>query len=482
MFFEHLSRFGEQIAAIEGGNSISYIQLAERVNSLADQIISEIGNTTTVILLKANNSICTLIAYLAVLKTKHCLMLVSPQIAEEELALMCEKFSPSLLIGEGSQHAANIENLSKKGKTLKIVQDSDVAILLSTSGSSGNAKYVALSRVNVQANTESICSYLPILSTDRTLCALPLHYSYGLSVVNTHIQKGACCVFTQSTPISKDYWQALEQGHINSFAGVPFTYELMHSLRFTKKILPNLRYFTQAGGKLNSELVESYANYAHDNDIAFYVMYGQTEATARMAYLEPQKLTLKPNAIGQPIPGGEFRLIDDTGREVTGTNTQGELTYKGQNVMLGYASKFKDLHGLSHNSSWAERWLATGDLGYVDEEGDYFITGRKSRFIKLAGKRIDLDECESSLKAQGVKCFCTGDDSQMVIGVLTAEDKHAVSFDGDYESNTEITKQHLHHKYGIHPSKQIIVELAEPPINANGKTDYPMLKSLAKAH
>lgn len=482
MFFDELSRFGEQIAAIEGGSQISYIQLADRVDALVCNIVAEVGNSSTVIMLKSNNSICTLVAYLAVLRTKHCLMFVSPQIADKEFALLYEKFLPSLLLSQDSQLALKIENLSKKGKRLHIVRDSDAAVLLSTSGSSGNAKYVALSRVNLQANTESICSYLPILPTDRTLCALPFHYSYGLSIINTHIQKGACCVFTESSPISKDYWQTLEEGHISSFAGVPFTYELMHSLRFTKKVLPNLRYFTQAGGKLNRELVESYASYARNNGIDFYVMYGQTEATARMAYLEPQKLTSKPNAIGQPIPGGEFILVDDAGRKVTGSNEKGELKYKGQNIMLGYVSQLEDLHELSHNSSSTERWLATGDLGYFDKDGDFFITGRKSRFIKLAGKRIDLDECEFSLKAKGTNCFCTGDDSQMVVGVLIPQNESLKDLNDNSGNHTEITKQHLHLKYGIHPSKQVIVELEEPPINENGKIDYPILISLAKEH
>lgn len=445
MFFQQLAQKGDNPAAIEGDTILSYRQLAQECERFA----SELGPKRQLIVLKAHNSIATLVAYLSALMHKHPLMLVDPQLSAEKLDKLIQCYQPNVLIDELKLTRLSATNLSMAA---------ELALLLSTSGSTGSAKQVALSSCNLHANAASICAYLPIKAGDKTITTLPFFYSYGLSVINSHLLAGACIVFNQYSLVNREFWQVFRQHEVNSLAGVPHSYDMLLKLRFTRMELPSLRYFTQAGGKLTADKVLQLAEYALQHNKQFFVMYGQTEATARMAYLSPEKVLTKPEAIGRAIPGGQLTLLDEQGQLIETCNVQGELCYSGDNVMLGYAQSFQDLASFSPASL-----LHTGDLAYRDEEGDFIICGRLKRFIKLFGQRINLDEVENLIQAHSQRqTYCCGDDSKLLIAVKNCDDIQSLKlFVCTYLS--------------LHPSALELRSVTELPLSANGKKDYQSL-------
>jgi long-chain acyl-CoA synthetase len=445
VFFQQLAQKGDTLAAIDGGTRLSYRQLADA----CAQFASELGPKRQLIVLKAHNSIATLVAYLAALTHQHPVLLVDPQLSDDKLDKLIQCYGPNVLIDE-----LKIKLLDAR----PLPMAEELSLLLSTSGTTGSAKQVALSALNLQANAASICAYLPIQVSDKTITTLPFFYSYGLSVINSHLLAGACIVFNQYSLVNREFWQVFKQQQISSFAGVPHSYDLLLKLRFTRMDLPSLRYFTQAGGKLSADKVLLLAEYAKQHNKAFYVMYGQTEASARMAYLSPEKALCKPDAIGQAIPQGQLILLDEQGKPIHDNEQRGELCYQGDNVMLGYAESAKDLGIFSPPVQ-----LHTGDLAYRDEDGDFIICGRLTRLIKLFGQRINLDEVETLiLTYRQLETYCCGDDSKLLIAAKDCDDIQSLKA-------FVCTYLNLHH------SALEVRAVTELPISANGKKDYQRL-------
>ncbi|MDO6691742.1 AMP-binding protein [Aliiglaciecola sp. 3_MG-2023] len=459
MFYDALSQHANNIAAIEGEQQLSYAQLEQACRRLEGDLSQHLGRRKGVIFILAFNGLSTLVAYLSVMRQGHCGMLLSPDTDNSVLRKLYKEFDPSATISCSALQKSTIQY----HQTSSTLHDCQGSLLLSTSGSTGTAKQVALSAHNLQANAEAICAYLPIENTDKTLCSLPFFYSYGLSIINSHLHKGACCIFSDASPVSRDYWQLFEQHKINSFAGVPFTYEMLLRLRFDRKSLPHLRYFTQAGGKLACDAIKTLGQFAKQNRSEFFVMYGQTEASPRMAFLDPKLVTQKPESIGRAIPGGRFKLVDEQNQVIEQPNRVGELFYSGANVMLGYVNNQADLNGLSIDSNPSkDRWLGTGDLAYFDDDGDYFITGRKSRFVKLFGLRIDLDEVEVSLQELNIAGLATGNDSCLVVAIVS--EKHQ-------QPNVDV-KKWLSQRFDLHPRMIKVTYYDVLPLTENGKKDY----------
>jgi acyl-CoA synthetase (AMP-forming)/AMP-acid ligase II len=420
--------------------------LQKNCDEFAAELKNGLKDCSPLIFLKAQNSGATLTAYLTCLQMGLPLLLLDPDIQPEKLQGLVNTYQPNCVIEgftcefiEGSQ-----------GQSVS----SELALMLSTSGSTGSAKQVCLSANNLNANALSICEYLPILASDKTITTLPFFYSYGLSVINSHLLAGACIVFCQDSVISREFWRTFKQHNISSFAGVPYTYEMLMRLRFERMALPSLRYFTQAGGKLNTDLVKRLAALANEQQQNFYVMYGQTEATARMAFLASDKALLKPDSIGQAIPNGQLNLRDEQGNIIDEPNQIGELVYVGPNIMLGYAESREDLVQFESRAQ-----LATGDIAYRDQEGDYFIQGRIKRFIKLFGQRINLDEVEQLLAEKKLECYCTGDDTKLIVAVKNHNNIKQLT--------TEICQD-----LKLHHSVVRVMSVVELPLNANGKKDY----------
>lgn len=334
----------------------------------------------------------------------------------------------------------------------------DLALLLTTSGSTGSSKFVRISYENIEVNAASIAHYLSIDENERPVTTLPMGYSYGLSVINSHSLKGATILLTSKTLMEKDFWTFLKTQKASSLAGVPYTYKILNKLQFSRMDLPSLKTLTQAGGRLNKELSNEISSFCLRSGKQFFMMYGQTEATARMSYLPPQDSLTKPGSIGIAIPGGEFSLIDDNGTEIKEHDITGELVYRGKNVSMGYATCFDDLKKEDENHGT----LFTGDLARRDSDNFYYIVGRKRRFIKIFGNRINLDETESLLENIVPDCACTGVDDHMIIYIT---DKTRIAEIQNYISV----------KTGINPAAFSFRQCAEIPKNSAGKTIYSEL-------
>ncbi|MGA5466742.1 AMP-binding protein [Mycobacterium sp. NPDC050041] len=390
---DHLACYGDDVAVITAEKTVSYAELATRVAARA----AELGARRKLVLLETRNDLPTLVAYLGALAGHH---VVLPVPAGGDHRSVVETYHPDVIVADGA-----ITERPRHRPTPEL--HPDLALLLSTSGSTGSPKLVRLSRFNLAANAESIATYLGITGTDRAATTLSMSYCYGLSVMHSHLLRGAGLVLTELSVIDGDFWKSFRASGATSFAGVPHTFELLDRIGFEAMSLPNLRYVTQAGGRLDPDRVRRLANLGARSGWRFFVMYGATEATARMAYLPPELAHDHPSSIGVPIPGGSFR-IDPVDGMPDGT---GELFYRGPNVMMGYAHTATDLA-----SGAGVEELRTGDLAYRRRDGLYEVVGRSDRFAKLYGLRIDLQRVESALHADGVDAICTDGDGLLIVG------------------------------------------------------------------
>ncbi len=336
----------------------------------------------------------------------------------------------------------------------------ELQLLLTTSGSTGSSKFVRVSRGNLLANASSIVEFLGIRSDDVAITTLPFSYSFGLSIVNTHLLVGASIQVTELTPLSREFWNLVESKRVTSLSGVPYTWDMLRRIKFERFQLDALRYLSQAGGRMSDEGRSYLARVSRERGWPCFVMYGQTEATARMSYLPPVWLAEKSDSIGRAIPGGHFEIVSEAGQICDAAYEKGELVYYGPNVTLGYAVTRADL---AKGDEWNKR-LPTGDLAYRDEEGCYYITGRLKRFVKLFGNRVSLDEVETLLNAgfKGAEFICLGQD-----------DRLQIAFVGDVEENELVT--FVSQQLSIHRSAIRCTSLREVPRLSNGKVNYAAL-------
>jgi acyl-CoA synthetase (AMP-forming)/AMP-acid ligase II len=406
--------------------------------------------------LRFSSTLSAVVAYLAALRSGKALLLLAPDLADSQTLALVERLQIAAVI----QSSGEIQLSACQHTSCQQKVRSDCALLLSTSGSSGSPKSVMLSLQNIEANARAICDYLPIESTDTAITALPLHYSYGLSVLNSHLYQGASILLTEAPLMSKDFWQQTRDFHISSLHGVPFSYQLYRQLRLERMPRPALRYLTQAGGKLNSSLTDYVQQLSSTLQKPVYLMYGQTEATARIAYLPPNLIQQYADCIGKPIPGGELLLRNPMTKELINEDfTEGELCYRGPNVMLGYASCAEDL-----TSHTVLTELSTGDLAERLPNGLYRIVGRLSRFLKIQGKRLQLDHLEQQLCALTEPLCCTGTDDLLVLAYT--------------EPSPDIEEQlhnYLREQLQLHPALFKVLQLPSLPQLANGKVDYQAL-------
>ncbi|MBA3816929.1 MAG: AMP-binding protein [Parachlamydiaceae bacterium] len=331
-------------------------------------------------------------------------------------------------------------------------------LLLSTSGTTGSPKLIRLSSTNIISNAKSIVEYLQISGKDRAMASLPFHYSYGLSILHTHLLVGASIVLTQRSIIQEQFWQLFDQFACTSLAGVPHTYQLLERLGLDQLHCPSLKTLMQAGGKMSPALTTKYHSIMEKRHGRFFTMYGQTEATARIAYLPPDYLPAKAGAIGIAIPRGKLHLFNGE-QEVIDPFCEGELVYSGPNVMLGYANTPDDLAlGDQLNGE-----LRTGDLGYFDNEGIYYITARLKRFSKVYGLRINLDDIEQAASKFG-HIIATSNDNVIKL-----------YYEKNIIINITACITSLAAKYHLSQSTFECIGLNRFPLTASGKIDYTKL-------
>lgn len=288
----------------------------------------------------------------------------------------------------------------------------ELSHLLPTSGSTGSPKLVRHKYANIEAAALNISTFFELTSADRPLLALPLYYTMGLSVVFSHLYVGATILITNQNMTDRAFWNFLKEQRATSFTGVPYSFEILNLMRFFRMDLPDLTLLTQGGGKMPRQLNLKFAEYCRDNGKRWIATYGQSEGTARMAYLPAKWAVEKAGSIGWAVPNGELSLIDNDGNVIEEANVEGEMCYRGKNVTMGYARCREDLLlGDERNG-----FMQTGDLAYRDKDGCYYIVGRMGRFLKLFGMRIGLDECEQIIKGKfAIECACVGTDEKMFV-------------------------------------------------------------------
>ena len=289
----------------------------------------------------------------------------------------------------------------------------ELSHLLPTSGSTGSPKLVRHKYANIEAAALNISTFFQLTEKDRPLMVLPLYYTMGLSMVFSHFYVGATVLITNLSMTDRNFWKFMKEERATSFTGVPYSFEILNLMRFFRMDLPDLTLLTQGGGRMPKELNLKFAEFCRDNGKQWIATYGQSECTARMAWLPPKWAIEKVGSIGMAVPNAELSLIDMDGNPITTPNTEGEMCYRGKNVTMGYARQREDLllgderHG----------FIRTGDLAYFDEDGCYYIVGRMGRFLKLFGMRVGLDECERIVKGKfpNLECACVGTDEKMIV-------------------------------------------------------------------
>lgn len=459
-------RYRDNIAVItESGERISYSAFA----SYCADLVQNFSRRCLVFNL-CKNELGSLVGYAAFLNAGVVPLMLKSDLDEGLLQDLITRYKPDYLhvpAGVAGRFANYNVVYEQLGYALLKTEfenayplHEDLALLLTTSGSTGSPKLVRQSYKNIDVNTKSIVEYLGLTANERAITTLPMNYTYGISIINTHLSVGATIVLTDKALMQKEFWQQLKDSEATSFGGVPYTFEMLNRLRFERMDFPALKYVTQAGGKLSPVLHEKFAKWAVGAAKKFIVMYGQTEATSRMSYLPAEKGLEKCGSIGIAIPGGKFAIIAEDGAEITSTNTQGELVYYGDNVTLGYAECGEDLakgderHGC----------LETGDMAEFDNDGFFYITGRKKRFLKIWGNRVNLDETERLLKSEFPDCdfACAGVDDKMVVFITDETEKDKV-----LSYLTEMLK--------FHATAFKIYFINEIPRNESGKILYKEL-------
>lgn len=459
------SLYGDKVALIsDNGIEVSYSSITQY-----SQELSAFLKPRSLLFCLCNNEVGSMLGYLSFLEQGVVPVMLDASKDLDLLNKLLRLYKPSYIwlpssiyspeYGEIKYVAFNYVLTSFCDESIDFC--SELALLLTTSGSTGSPKLVRLSYDNVRSNAESIAEYLNITSDERPITSLPMYYSYGLSVINSHLIKGATILLTDKPVIQKEFWAFAKGQKATSIAGVPYTYEMLKRLRVFRMDLPELKTMTQAGGKLNANLAQEYIEQATASGKKFVVMYGQTEATARMSYLPVDKALEKYSSIGIAIPGGKFSLIDVNGQEITEPEVDGELVYTGRNVSLGYAECRADLakgdenHGVLH----------TGDIARRDVDGFYYITGRMKRFVKIYGNRVNLDATEQLVKEITTSCACVGVDDKITV-FITESDK------------AEAIKSLLVKKTGLNVRAFAVQTIDNIPKNPAGKVQYAELSNL----
>ncbi|MAZ07907.1 MAG: AMP-dependent synthetase [Rickettsiales bacterium] len=459
-----MSVYSKNIAVITADqNQYSYSQLIDYTHLISEKIVQR-----SLVFCLAENSIGSLVGYLSFITNNIVPLMLDSSLNQDLLDNLIDTYKPkyiwapeknnSVFIGGEIQFNILGYSLIKLSQNRIYKLHEELGLLLSTSGSTGSPKLVRLTYESIYSNALAISNYLSIDQNERPITSLPMHYSFGLSIINSHLIEGATILLTKNSLIEREFWSFLQSHRATSLSGIPYSFEILKKIRFFKMNLPFLKTITQAGGKLSDNLNTEFSEFCKKKRIRFFIMYGQTEATARMSYLPFKNSISKIGSIGIPIPGGEFSLIDENGITIEENNIEGELVYKGKNVSLGYAFCLEDLSKGDENNGV----LFTGDMAKRDSDGYYYIVGRKKRFIKLFGNRINLDETERLIKNIIPDCASSGQDDDMIVYITD-------------KSRVDEVKNYLCQKTGINPRAFTIRYISEIPKNSSGKTIYSKL-------
>ncbi|WP_447009560.1 AMP-binding protein [Saccharothrix hoggarensis] len=466
---------GARVVDAAGGGELSGAALTDRVAGLAAALAPL---PPGVLFARTAVDVPSVLRYLAAFEAGRAVALLDEGQDRDVLLELVARFRPAAVLGADADAAApdgyRADALAADGGPVWVREDPegvvphpDLAVLLPTSGSTGNPKFVRLSRHAVLANAEAIARVLGIDATEVAPTSLPLHYSYGMSVLNSHLVRGATVVVEPTGVMSRAFWQAVEEHKITSLAGVPYHYEMLKRLRFDPARYPSLRTITQAGGRLRDDLVVDFNDRMTAVGGRMFVMYGQTEAAPRMATVPAERLAEKIGSAGPALPGGEFRVRRDDGVETTEPDVVGEVVYRGPNVMMGYAESEAEL-ALGDVVGGV---LETGDLGRLDAEGYLYLTGRLKRIGKVFGNRVNLDDLERMVVDAGLGVGA--------VAAVPAGDKVVLWLEGADAERRKAVARALSERLHLHVTGFDVRETDDLPLLPSGKVDYRALEGRA---
>lgn len=443
------------------GQSLSYKQLIKRIKEISSAI-KKVSPKRSLIFLKSENSVESILIYLACLNLDYPICIL-PNISQNLL----ENYGfPILTLSSNEippkdyqeQESISLDNYKvyKNKKNIRGKLHADLSLLLSTSGSTGSPKLIKLTKRNIESYSASIAIYLKLNPKERAILSLPMYYSYGLSLVNSHLFAGGTLIVTPHSFITPSFWNDFDKYGSTSFAGVPYMYEVLYRLKFNPSDHPTLSTMTQAGGRLRNNLILHFNKILKKGGGKFFVMYGQTEATSRISYLPPDRLEEKIGSVGIAIPGGKVSLLP---RE----SGFSELIYEGKNVMMGYALNLQsleigdELHGILH----------TGDYAYLDNENFIYLVGRASRYSKLFGARVSLDDIELHVSDYlDVPVYVIGNDNNQ-IGIFIESSK---------ELDINKIKKEVARFLAVTPQAVLVKQVDKLPRKENFKSDHNSLR------
>ncbi|MEN9933186.1 MAG: hypothetical protein RIS17_1759 [Pseudomonadota bacterium] len=389
------------------------------IGTLSAQLDAALGKRSLAFL-RTDNTAPSVAAWLALLVSRHAVLAIEHDLPAERVAALVARYRPDAII---DPQAGNAITPGPGGTALH----ADLAVLLSTSGSTGSPKLARFTAAALLANAQSIARYLGLTAAERPWLCLPTSYSYGMSIINSHALVGACIEVTAHGVMQAEFWAGLTARGATSLSGVPFHYDAIRRLGLDRLATPTLTTLTQAGGKLPAPVAARYAEWAAAHNRRFITMYGQTEAGPRLTWLPPEHLAANAGAIGLPIPGVAIDLIGPDGAVIRQAGVAGEMRCTSPGVMMGYALDGDDLS----RGDELGGVLMTGDLAARNEAGILSITGRASRMIKLFGTRVNLDDIDAHLASidvtgvafgqdDGLRVLIEGGDAEQVRGALVA--------------------------------------------------------------
>ncbi len=456
--------------------SIAYPQLYAQIVSLAAGIRKEVGTGQNIILV-SNNNLFFIMAYLGILKSGNVVVPLNPATEPGNLSYIIKQCgSKTAFISNGTPivsdelhvvfNETGMKELINSRESFIEQGSSDVdsmAEIIYTSGSTGVPKGVIISHKNLTANTSSIIQYLKLTSNDTMLIVLPFYYCYGLSLLHTHLKVGGSIALNNSFIFIGGILRDLNLYRCTGFAGVPSHYQILlrKSKSFITTSFPYLRYVTQAGGKLPTLFIHEFIKALPA--VKFFVMYGQTEATARLSYLPPDVIKEKSGSIGKGIPGVTLKVVNENGKEIK-TGEQGEIIARGDNIMKGYF-KDKSLTDITIRDGW----LYTGDIATIDDDGYIFIVSRKKEIIKVGGKRVSPKEIEEVILMLPEVIDCTISSiedpllGEAIVATLVLNDE------GKNTINADKVLEHCHKHLSAHKIPSHITFENNIHVNAAGK-------------
>lgn len=463
--FEGLHLHAQSVALLDAsGIATTYQELVDQ-----SEDIGLLPKRRSLILLLCSNTVDAVIGYVGFVRAGHVCVMASASLSSDRLDNLVKQFRPNYVFAEPSAFSQlRCKVVGTVGKYALVQIDNDeidlfdeLALLMSTSGSTGSPLMVRQSYANTWSNADAIARSLNLTKSDRAVTTLPMNYTYGLSIIHSQLYVGGSIVMSDSPLSHRGFWQTLEVTQPTYFGGVPYSYQMLDRLGVSRLSGSSIRMLTQAGGRLAPELATSVSDQVSSMDIEFYIMYGQTEATARMSVLHSTEVRVRPTSIGKALSGGTFRVLDlDTGKPV-GVGEVGELEYSGPNVALGYAESVSDL---IRGDDW-NGVLRTGDLATFDENGFFYIVGRRKRFVKLFGNRVSLDHVESHLSSLGITAACgLGDDALRVY------------VEGDVDA--AVVHRAVASFVGVHESGVHLIQVEKLPRSESGKIEYANLERL----